>query len=67
MRYVVANLICWALLLAGAVVGSLALGWPTWAVVTVGAVGFVAFGWLVERLAPGTRLLYALGLQDRRW
>lgn len=67
MRYVVANLICLGLLLAGAVAGTLALGGSVWLAVAVGCVGFFVFGWLVERLAPGTRLLHLLGLQDPRW
>lgn len=66
VRYVVANLICWVLLLAGAVGGAVALGWPTGAVLAVGGVGFLVFGRLVERLAPGTRLLDGLGWGDRR-
>ncbi len=47
MRFVLANPLVLAVLVAGTVVGVIALGWPTWAVLLTG----------FKRLAPGTRLL----------
>ena len=66
MPFLIANLICWLFLLAGAVAVAVALGWPTWAVLLTAFVGFFAFGLLVERLAPGTRFLHWLGWVTRR-
>jgi hypothetical protein len=61
-RYEAANLTCLGLLMAGAVGGAIAAGWPWWAVLLVAIGAFFGGGLLVERLAPGSRLLNWLGL-----
>jgi hypothetical protein len=59
-RFEVANLICLGLLVAAAAAVAVGAGW--WAVGLAASGAFVVGGWVVERLAPGTRLLDWLGL-----
>jgi hypothetical protein len=63
-RFEVANLACLGLLVAGAAGGAVAAGWAWWAVGLAAAAAFFAGGWAVERIAPGTRLLFWLGAGD---
>lgn len=62
MRYELANLTCVLLLTAAAIAAAVAAGWPWWGMLLTGVAAFPAAGFLVERTAPGTRLLDALGL-----
>lgn len=61
-RYAVANLTCLAVLVAAAVAGAVALRWDGWAVALAAVGAFFVGGWVVERTAPGTRLLDWLGV-----
>lgn len=63
-RFVAANLAVLAAVVAAAVAGSASSGWPWWAAVLVGCFAFFAGGWLTEKWAPGTRLLFWLGWSD---
>ena len=57
-RFVAANTMCLALLVAAAVAAAVSVDWPWW---LVAPVAFFGGGWLIERTAPGTRLLEWLG------
>ena len=61
-RFEAANLGCLGLLVAVAVTAAVYAGWPWWAVAPV---AFFGGGWVVERIAPGTRLLFWLGADSR--
>lgn len=65
-RFVVANLTCLAVLVAAATLGSVASGWPWWATLLTAVGAFFGGGLLVERIAPGTRLLRWLGWNGSR-
>ena len=65
-RFEVANLGCLALLLLAVVVGTMAVGWNRWAVLFTAVGMFFAGGLVVERMAPGTRVLEWLGWDGRR-
>ncbi|MBP3959508.1 hypothetical protein J8F10_30050 [Gemmata sp. G18] len=60
-RFEVANLTCLAVLVAAAIAGATAGGWPWWATLLAAAGAFFGGGLLVERIVPGTRLLRWLG------
>lgn len=60
-RFEAANLGCLAVVVAGAAAGAVAAGWAWWAVGLAAVGAFFAGGWVVERVAPGTRVLFWLG------
>ena len=60
-RYEAANLACVALVVAGAVAAAAAAGWAWWAISLAGVAAFFGGGWVVEKAAPGTRLIDRLG------
>jgi hypothetical protein len=64
--YVTANLACLGVLVVavGYAAHTAGSSWFEVAVATV--LAFFVGGWVVERLAPGTRLLQWLGYDDRR-
>lgn len=64
-RFELANLFILGLLVAGAIIGAIGAGLPWWAVALVGVGTFFGGGWVVERYAPGTRLLFWLGWNGR--
>lgn len=65
-RYEVANLTCIGLVVTAAVGAAVAAGWAWWAVGLAAVGAFFGGGWVVERTAPGTRLLFWLGYGEPR-
>jgi formate/nitrite transporter FocA (FNT family) len=64
-RHEVANLSVLALIVVAAVAGAVRADWEWWQVLLASIGAFFAGGLFVERVAPGSRVLEALGRAPR--